>query len=293
MQTHSRPLISAVTPAVQALPGRRHGVRRWALIAIGLCWALLAPAAGQAARETEPDAGRIVSARGETSLSRIGEVVAPADRKPGVRTGDRLRTGGNGRIEMLFADGMRMSLGPDTHLTITEYVLQGGQPLSWFDLARGTLRTITGMIGKRDPQSFRLRTPTAVVGVRGTDFTVVQANCPAGRCPDDKHPAMAISVTQGAVDVVTTGGHLSVNEGQSAVIGRPGEAPRLADAAAPGQSTGQSGKTGAAKPPATPTTRQRGESSGAGRTQSPAPQPTPAPVAPPPKPVSPGNLGAF
>lgn len=212
-------------------------VRHVRLAALGLSWMMLGAvwlllmlvaSAVSAADVNHAATGKIVSARGDTSLSRTGEVVTPADRKPHLQQGDRLRTGGNGHMELLFTDGMRMSLGPGTQLTISDYAMARGAQRSWFDMARGTLRTITGMIGKNDPAAFRLRTPTAVVGVRGTDFTVVQADCPGGYCRDPDAAAMQVAVTAGEVDVVGTGGVVSVAAGQTATIGKPGQMPTVA-----------------------------------------------------------------
>jgi hypothetical protein len=40
------------------------------------------------------------------------------------------------------------------------------------DLLQGSVRVVTGLLAKVNPERFKVRTPTAVVGVRGTDFIV-------------------------------------------------------------------------------------------------------------------------
>ncbi len=192
---------------------------------------LLNPAMAGQPGDDDSAAGIIVSADGDTSLVRTGQITSPAGRLQEVFSGDRLKTGPNGRINLRFTDGMRMSLGPATQLHIDDYQDQAGQERSFFDLVRGSLRTITGLIGKSSPSAFKLNTPTAVIGIRGTDFTVLQADCARTDCTQGDSAAMEVSVTSGAVDVGNQAGSLLVMAGQTARIGKRGSAPQLVQAA--------------------------------------------------------------
>src|SRR5690606_40688035 len=49
--------------------------------------------------------------------------------------------------------------------------------LGFFSLVRGALRTISGAIGKRQPDDYRMSTPTASIGIRGTEFVVEETVC--------------------------------------------------------------------------------------------------------------------
>ncbi len=172
-------------------------------------------------------AGVIVSSAGDTSLSRTGQITSPAGRLQEVFAGDRLLTGSNGRISLRFTDGMQMNLGPVSQLSIDDYLHNQQGDRGWFDLVRGSLRTITGLIGKRSAKSFRLRTPTAVIGIRGTDFSVVQRDCHAGQCKNPSLGAMEVSVASGAIDVANGAGQVRVGAGQTARIGNQGAKPAL------------------------------------------------------------------
>ncbi len=179
-----------------------------------------------------PVAGVIVSSVGDTSLSRTGQITSPAGRLQEIYVGDRLLTGSNGQISLRFTDGMRMNIGPASQLNVDDYLHDPKGDRGWFDLLRGSLRTVTGLIGKRSPRSFRLRTPTAVIGVRGTDFSVVQRDCHAGDCSKPELGAMEVSVARGAVDVANKAGQVRINAGQTARIDNLGAKPMLVAAPA-------------------------------------------------------------
>lgn len=110
-----------------------------------------------------------------------GEVYAGADAarrrlQPGaaVHVGDRLSTGRHGAASVVFKDGTVMALGPDANATVRQFefdsTTQDGNFL--VELLQGSVRMVTGLLAKINPERFKVRTPTAVVGVRGTDFIV-------------------------------------------------------------------------------------------------------------------------
>jgi hypothetical protein len=74
---------------------------------------------------------------------------------------------------MLY-DDTRLTIGPGSELLIREFEFN---PSSYAgDLAvsflKGTARVVTGLIGKHAPESVRFYTPTATIGIRGTEFVV-------------------------------------------------------------------------------------------------------------------------
>ena len=83
---------------------------------------------------------------------------------------DNVRTG-NGRVEITFADSTKVKLTEQSKLVIDDFVYDGNKPKSGrmaLKFASGTARFVTGNMGK---QSIKLKTPTATIAVRGTDFT--------------------------------------------------------------------------------------------------------------------------
>ena len=65
-----------------------------------------------------------------------------------------------------------MSFGPDTELTVDEYLYAPaqGQLQLTTKLARGSLNYVSGVIAKLKPEAVQVKTPTGIIGVRGTQF---------------------------------------------------------------------------------------------------------------------------
>lgn len=108
----------------------------------------------------------IIDATGNQRDARRGEVV---------RVGDTLVTT-TSRLQATFSDGGMISLLPGTELKVTEYHFAGtpdGSEKGVFNLVKGGLRSITGAIGKgTDKDAYRMETPVATIGIRGTEYAV-------------------------------------------------------------------------------------------------------------------------
>src|SRR3954470_10333405 len=85
--------------------------------------------------------------------------------------GDTVRTGDNGRTQIRFTDGAYVSLQPNSEFAIKDYNFEGktdGSERGFFSLARGAMRTVTGLIGRVNRNRYQVSTPTATIGIRGT-----------------------------------------------------------------------------------------------------------------------------
>ena len=103
----------------------------------------------------------------------------PADgqRDPSARKG-RATTGRDSIAIVKLSDGTRMTIRPNSVFRIDQYSQKSGSETFLLSMFKGGLRAITGLISKRNPDAFTLRTPVATVGIRGTDFS-------ARICTDD------------------------------------------------------------------------------------------------------------
>ncbi len=120
-------------------------------------------------------AGQVQFVAGQVQLDRGGhsqDVV----KGTGVEEGDVLRSGPTGQAQIRFTDGGIMALYPQSQISIGTYSdsAQAGSSEDRFAVrfVQGALRAVTGKIGQRNPQHYRVITPTAVVGIRGTAFKV-------------------------------------------------------------------------------------------------------------------------
>lgn len=129
-------------------------------------------------------AGRFLLAVGEVAVVRDGAEFRPASGTP-IRPGDLIRLGARSNAQIRLTDESIVALRAGTELRIDEYAYTGQaeESRSFFSLLRGGLRTVTGAIGAlRDREHYRVRTPTATIGIRGTHYVLLQCDndCGAG-----------------------------------------------------------------------------------------------------------------
>lgn len=128
-----------------------------------------------AAKTKKVSAGAIVSWKGEVSVlrgaSNNGIIVKGLEP---VYVGDTIVTADNSMAKILLRDDTVLSVGPDTRLQVSKYALSTKQNkrYSVFNIAKGTVRSLVGRMFRGKGSLFRIRTQTAVVGVKGTDFFV-------------------------------------------------------------------------------------------------------------------------
>jgi hypothetical protein len=118
-------------------------------------------------------AADVVSVRGDARVVRGAErssrLLPSAAVRPGatVRPGDRVVTGPDGRVELAFRDGARVTVAPGSDFRIDAWRCDADVQRCFVSLARGAVRTVGGAIGKRDPADYRFVAPTSTVGIRG------------------------------------------------------------------------------------------------------------------------------
>jgi len=127
---------------------------------------------GVAAAATE-DAGHIKVSKGAVQIERSGQrLAAPVGQT--VREGDVVITGADGSVGITFRDNSLLSLGPDSVLSIDRYIFDSTTHQGSFDssLKQGTLAAVSGKLAKQSPDAMKVKTPAAILGVRGTEFLV-------------------------------------------------------------------------------------------------------------------------
>ncbi|MDH5577949.1 MAG: FecR domain-containing protein [Betaproteobacteria bacterium] len=139
--------------------------------------AVLALAATGLARAD--DVGQVKVAKGTVHVERDGQRL-PAAVGMRIRQSDTLITGADGSAGVTFSDNSLLSTGPNSVLVVEHYAFNSTTHAGTFDasLKKGTLAVVSGKIVKQSPGAMRVRTPAAVMGVRGTEF-LVQVDEPA------------------------------------------------------------------------------------------------------------------
>lgn len=91
-----------------------------------------------------------------------------------VKPGNVLKTGANGSMGVTFRDDTVMSFGPDTELTVDEYLYAPGKGDLKFgaSMVKGTLQVVSGVIARLKPESAVLKTPAGIIAMRDAHFLV-------------------------------------------------------------------------------------------------------------------------
>jgi len=102
--------------------------------------------------------------------------------KSEIENGDTLVSEKNTYAQIRFVDNSEITLKPGTTFRVENFNYDAGKPeadSASFDLVKGGLRSITGLLGKRNKEKFSLKTPSATIGIRGTTFIVQYVPPPA------------------------------------------------------------------------------------------------------------------
>jgi len=108
---------------------------------------------------------------------RVGQ--GPAALGADIPSGTTLVLGPDAKATLSFDDGMRVVLDRNTTFRITDFSYaadDAGKDRAVFDLTRGAMRMVTGVLGKRSPQALAMRAPHATIQVRGTDYMMALVN---------------------------------------------------------------------------------------------------------------------
>lgn len=115
-------------------------------------------------------AGRIKVASGAAFIVRAGADI-PAKAGDAVYAADSLKTGSDGNIGVTLKDDTRLSLGPTSEVRLERFAYDPGKDVGMvLRFVRGVAAYVSGRIAKLAPDSIRLETPAAIVGVRGTSL---------------------------------------------------------------------------------------------------------------------------
>jgi hypothetical protein len=170
-------------------------------------------------------AGRVELADGEVRIHDAARKIRAAAAGTAVFEGDRIETGSDGELHVAMEDGGFLAVRPNTSLTIAGYRAQGDErDQSVFSLLKGSIRSVTGWIARFNPPGYQVRTPTATIGVRGTDHEPLVI--PEGSAEGE--PGTYDKVNAGRSVLKTARGEIEVLPDRAAFAAFKGDlAPRL------------------------------------------------------------------
>ena len=133
----------------------------------------MAAALALAGAASAADIGQVKVARGDVQIQR-GAAKEPARVGMGIQASDVVLTGTDGSAGLTFTDNSLVSVGPNSVFAIDKYSFDSTTHAGEFEgsLTKGKLAAVSGKMVKQSPESMKIRTPSAVMGVRGTEFVV-------------------------------------------------------------------------------------------------------------------------
>lgn len=120
-----------------------------------------------------------------------------------------ITTGARSYAVLKFEDGTAVLLKENTSFQVQSYAYNAKAPenaSAIFNLIRGGLRMITGLVTSRNRNALRVGTPLATIGIRGTEFVAELVN------------PFYIQVINGTITLTNAAGTVAFSAGQAAVV---------------------------------------------------------------------------
>lgn len=187
----------------QAFEDHRDAGRRACAVLLAWLMAAMLLAVPVGAAATEP-AGRVIFSTGEVTAVNEAGFRRPLTRNDVVYPGETVRTAGRGMVDIRMRDDALIALEPESRFAVERYGVDDGAGEVVLRFLRGTLRTITGSIGKDGRDTYEMRTPVATIGVRGTQYAL--QFCDAGCARADRPAGLYGRVDDGAIAVTNEAG---------------------------------------------------------------------------------------
>ena len=168
-------------------------------------------------------AAQVILAKGQASVISSKGKARTLKRRSKIYSGDVIKTGANGSVQLRFIDKALMTIKPGSELNITSYLYDDGSKKTTkkevvMSLVTGGFRTITGVIGKGDKSAYKVKTPAASVGIRGTNYEIQQ----------EVSGSFVMAVYVGGISVENEAGSIDLGLGSDFNYTRvaPGQAPK-------------------------------------------------------------------
>ena len=124
----------------------------------------------------EAPIGKVMTATGDVTVEHAAAVVVLASVAPTVKVtagdlvyrGDVIQTGGDGKLDLTFADGTTFNISSNARMVLDEFVYDpnGKSNSTLFSLTKGTFNFVAGKVAQTG--NMKVDTPVGTMGIRGT-----------------------------------------------------------------------------------------------------------------------------
>jgi hypothetical protein len=207
--------------AVTAFESMRRTKMKSAKMVLGVC---LAIAAGSVHAVS---AGAVTQLSGTLAVQRADGSIKLLSQKSEVAPGDTLTTERDSYAQVKLSDGGLVTMKPNSRVKLDDYFFSDRQPEKdslTYNLLKGGLRFVTGLIGKRgNRDAYKLTTATATVGIRGTaggadDCTDLLKPCRNPETNQELPAGVYVNVTEGEIVVFNSAGSKNFTAGTFGLI---------------------------------------------------------------------------
>ena len=180
---------------------------------IRMLWPIIFLFAQHAVAAPEP-VGQVAYMSGVLTAQQPGGNIRVLAPKSDVFSEDTLRSEDDTFGLVKFTDGGKVTLRPNSVLSIRQYMFDKGKPANdnvVFDLVKGGMRSVSGLIGKRgDHDAYKIKTVTATIGIRGSDGDTMDCVSSSG--------GLCANVALGVYHATYRGAYIMYNEKGSQLV---------------------------------------------------------------------------
>jgi hypothetical protein len=166
-----------ILPSQTSIEENRMSKREMSLHAVGALLLAVTAMAGMGAARAAGEAGTVKISKGNVAILRAGQTLPAITGSP-VMVSDRVTTGSDGSVGITLRDNTLLSAGPHSTLELNKFSFDSTTHQGEINatVKRGTLAVISGKVAAAAPTRVSFNTPTATLGVRGTEFVIEVAD---------------------------------------------------------------------------------------------------------------------
>ncbi|BBI99989.1 hypothetical protein FGKAn22_16820 [Ferrigenium kumadai] len=172
-------------------------------------------------------AGHVQFVHGVVQITTPGGQVRTAQKGDAVNEGDILTSAEDASAQVRMQDGGFIAVRPETRMKFDQFRFSGkedGEERGFFSLFKGGFRAVTGLIGRINKQNYKITTPSATIGIRGTDHESYEVT--PGSAMAQVAPVGAYSkVNTGGTTMTTDQGTINVQPNQMGFAAGMNQAP--------------------------------------------------------------------
>ncbi|OEZ60324.1 FecR domain-containing protein [Duganella sp. HH105] len=167
-------------------------------------------------------AGVVAQASGPLTARSPNGAVRQLKLQSEVESGDTLATASGAWATVRFIDNSELTMKPGTTVVVEQFSFDGDKPeadRAAFTLVKGGLRSLSGLLGKRNKEKFAMKTPSATIGIRGTTFFLEYLTGKGDADPSPGlEPGLHVHVSAGGISLVNEAGQFQYDPGQFGFI---------------------------------------------------------------------------